>query len=141
MIDLVAAVATHLRADAGVMAAFDGSVFAEKAPPDTFVPFVVIRPATSIPPFADVDTWEVASVLIDVVGDPDDPRGLNEKAGLVRSAVSKMRGTAPSGVVVQSVEPIAAAFGYDPSFTPALPRWVLTAQMVVRSITPEGVVA
>jgi hypothetical protein len=142
MIDLAGILAARLRAEPAVMTAFSDRVFADVAPPDTDGMFVVVRMSAMEPSFYDVSSWQSVAVLIDIVGDPDNMQALHDGAGLVRTVLATMRGTVAAEVAIQAVEPISGVFGYDPSYTPALPRWVLTASMVVRSITPEeGVVA
>lgn len=142
MLDMAGIVAAGLRLDTEVMAAFSDRVFADVAPAGTVAPFVVVRMQSLTPLFVDVSTWQSVAVLVDVVGDPEDVPALHQGAELVRSSIAALRGTVAGSAAIQTVEPISGLFGFDPSFTPALPRWVLTASMVARSITEsEGVVA
>ena len=138
LIDITGTVAADLRANDALLAAFGGSVFADVAPAGTEPPFAVVRSNGAGRPF-EAATWDRISVLIDCVGDPDDIPENTRLTGLLREAVEDMRGRTIDGVVVQHVEPLDLVFGYDPTYTPALPRWVLATSMVVRS-NREGVV-
>jgi hypothetical protein len=138
LIDITGTVAADLRADDALLAAFGGKVFADVAPAGTEPPFAVVRNNGAGRPF-EAPTWDRLSVLIDVVGDPGDIPEHTRLAGLVREAVDGLRGRTVNGVVVQHVEPMDLVFGYDPTFTPPLPRWVLATSMVARS-NREGVV-
>lgn len=139
LIDMPGTVATDLRANAALLAEFGGKVFADVAPPGVTPPFAVVR-NNGAGHITEAPTWDRISVLIDCVGDPDDIPEHTRLTGLLRESVDGMRGRTIDGVVVQHVEPADLVFGYDPTYTPALPRWVLATSMVVRS-NREGVVA
>lgn len=141
MIDVAGIVATHLRQQPELMALLDDALYTEEAPAGAVVPLAVVRPLADTPLLVDVSTWALATVVVDVIGDPDDKSGLRAISAEIRHHVAAMRGRVIEGAVFQAVDPIAASFSNDPTFTPSLPRWVLTASMTVRSNTPEGVVA
>lgn len=140
MLDMTAIIATHLRAHPPLVALLTDAIYADEAPSGATVPFAVVRPLADDPLFADVDTWSLASLSVDLIGDPDDMPEIRSIVTEARRALRAMRGQVIGGAVIQAVDPISAAFSYDPTFTPSLPRWVLTVSMTVRSITPEGVV-
>lgn len=112
-------------------------VFTDQMPPDTMPPFILVQTQTSTPVFADVGTWESLTALIEIVGEAGEVAWLHSFASEVRRYVSTLRGATASNVVVQSIGQISAAFGLDPGYTPALPRWVLTIPMIARNAAPN----
>jgi hypothetical protein len=137
VIDLAGAVAARLRGSPELMAALGGNIFAEHVPTEGEPPYVLVTPLTSQDLFTDVDTWETSTVLVEAVGRPAESVELHLIVSKVLRSLKQMRGTSPDGVVVQAVGQIASAFGIDPGFSPALPRWVLTVPMTVRSVTSK----
>lgn len=139
MIDVAGVVCTYLRQQPALMALLGDALFAEDAPGGAEVPFAVVRPLVDTPLLPDVSTWTLVSIVVDVVGDPDDKAELFGIVTEIRRLVAGMRGRVVEGVLFQAIDPISASFSRDPTFTPSLPRWVLTASMTVRDT--EGVVA
>lgn len=140
MIDVAALVRNHLHADPLVGV----PVFTDLAPAGSEPPFAVVRISDATRPFgAQVRTWDVVTVLIDIVGADNTVRGLHAHAGKVRNSLHALAGQVVEDVVVQAVENGTDVFGFDPTYVPPLPRWVLTANLTVRSNTPSegGVVA
>ena len=140
-LDVAGAVAAHLRADTEVMTFFDGHVYADRVP-GSEAPglFAVVRADTSRWLVPGAPNWDTVSVLIDVLGDPDDVPTVHAGAGMLRDRLDALRGVTTGGVLIQAVEAGDGLFSFDPTFTPSLPRWVLTAQMVVRNVN-EGAAA
>lgn len=136
--DVAAAVCTSLRADAPLMAAFNDAVFTDLAPLDTEPPFCVVRLVGAEYLVEGAPTWDRVALQFDVIGQPDGLPELLGLAGAVRDHVEALRGATLGAVRVQAVGTVSAVFGFDPTVTPPLPRWVLTAGAVVRGIE-EGV--
>lgn len=137
LLDMPGAIVTALRDDDEVMTAFDGKVFSDVVPADTDPAFVVVRNNGADQLLWGVQSWDEVSVLADIVGDPENVPNLTLLAGMVRAAFEGLSGTVTNGVAIQSVSPTTLVFGYDPTFTPPLPRWVLATSLVVRDNTKE----
>jgi len=133
ILDVTGAIVTKWRADVDLMTLFAGQIFADRVPADIQPPFAVVRDSGVDPTVAEVETWDGAAVLVDVVGDPSTVSALKSLAGRLRAELASLRGTTISEIVVQHVNPVSAIFGDDPTYTPALPRWVLATSLVVRS--------
>lgn len=115
------------------MAAFGGNVFADVAPAGSNPPMTVVRMNGVQRVESGVSTWDGVVLLLDVVGSSPE-LSVHDLAGMVRDRVESLAGRVVGGVVFQSVEAVNGVFGFDPTFTPAVPRWVLSASLVVRDI-------
>lgn len=125
MIDVCAAVADHLR----TVPLFEGFVWADRIPEGASLPFVCVRSRAQ--DLMD-GCWWLVEIVIDVVGDDGGEAECAEWAQTVAVSLRTYRNMILGNVVVQNVDSVSMVFDYDMAFTPMLPRWVLTCELLVR---------
>lgn len=133
MISPAKAVTALLRSDTALMALVNDKVYAFAAPAKVTSPFVVVSNLSSQPLVRGVHQLQVATVLIDVVGTAGVTGSCDDIANAVIEALATVSGPI-EGVAFAGFDVVGSAFSYDPSDSPAVPRWVLTVTGTVRKV-------
>jgi hypothetical protein len=130
MIDVTGVLAAYLRDDTGLMALVDDKVFADELPEGTVSPYVLLRTVSvtpAAPPSLAYDTFAVQTDCYGAIGDyPGTQTIADTVRSLLHSAAANVDDVAAARTTVSLV-------GADDTYSPAIPRWVLTVDVTGRS--------
>lgn len=136
MIDVASDVASLLRADDSLMDQVSGRVYADRVPDDADAPFVVARVVQATPWFMIAGSEHTdVTIQVDLLGQPDTESHLLGTLTQVSDLLRGLHGTVGdvTGATYTAVTSLSAANFYDVLYSPARPRWVVTATLVVRN--------